>query len=404
MLLSILFVVLGVTVMVPISLAAIRNGIYVSYLGDLIMEFPRAGTEEQGLLEHFGSSVSTFEQPEITWTKPSKLLTHSYVSQNASWLRVQYLLGFAKLMEGDLRSAIVRLSSTDEKKDLTSLLLGVALHLSGQHDAAIDVWRRANDIERYFLRIGSRALYVEHKPLVAASNFSIAHEIAPHLCEPLYREGLALNEVNDRIQAVNIWSKAEDMNCADTDYLGELLYVYGKSLSELGEHTEAIGKLEKSVSLNPKDVKRLLLLGYELEVDGNTKDRARRLYKQALEIEPRKIEPYLALCRLELGQANYGEALSWCEQAVKRFPDNAWSYHYMGMVFFEKGDYENAVLWLTKAIEKDSSNVNTWIRLGQAYASEKNFDMALHAYLEALNIDPDNSYIQTLIKGLPGSD
>jgi superkiller protein 3 len=103
---------------------------------------------------------------------------------------------------------------------------------------------------------------------------------------------------------------------------------------------------------------------------------------------------YTGLCNLERSQKNYEEALSWCQMAIDRFPEEAEPYFRTGRVYLEMSEFSEAIVWLVKALRYERTNENMWIRLAEAYEGTGNVEQALVAYQEALQLESDNAYVK----------
>lgn len=61
---------------------------------------------------------------------------------------------------------------------------------------------------------------------------------------------------------------------------------------------------------------------------------------------------------------------------------------YSGLVKYGKGSYTEAAELLQNATIKNPNDSATWFNLGMAYEQIKKFDLAVHAYDEAIRLDP----------------
>jgi len=317
--------------------------------------------------------------------------------------RWYYVLGHCRLVQRDLEAARGAFTSyLDKGGDRTSLahfFLGVVRELADQRDQAIMAWRQAPSTARFFLSVGAGELYARDNAGDALEYFEIATEIAPTLCEPHYRLGATWLELGDPQQALLAFSSTEGLDCPDHLFLGESYYQRGKLLAEMGPSEDAIEVARRSLELDRRDVKRLLLLGNLLEKEGSYTE-AYSLFAEAIAAAPEKMWPYINLCNIQRLQQDYPDALHWCTLAMERFPESVYAYHYTGLVYLDMEDFREAAAWFEQAAAHETSNANIWIRLGEAYVGAGEPDQALAAYRMALRLDPDNALVQRAIDRL----
>jgi tetratricopeptide (TPR) repeat protein len=87
-------------------------------------------------------------------------------------------------------------------------------------------------------------------------------------------------------------------------------------------------------------------------------------------------------------QQKFEMAEELLQEVIKKEPDNALAYSYLGDIFLKKMQYDEAQNLYLKAIEIDSKIAENYFRLGQIYYYKKNPDLALENFNKALTINP----------------
>jgi tetratricopeptide (TPR) repeat protein len=75
------------------------------------------------------------------------------------------------------------------------------------------------------------------------------------------------------------------------------------------------------------------------------------------------------------------------QEVIKKGPENALAYSYLGDIYLKKMQYDGALNLYLKAIELDPQIAENYFRLGQIYYIKKNTDLALENFNKALAID-----------------
>lgn len=78
------------------------------------------------------------------------------------------------------------------------------------------------------------------------------------------------------------------------------------------------------------------------------------------------------------------------KEQLKASPDDPSLIHDLGVGFFLLGKYSNAIIQLKKATALDKTSALYRFNLGNAYAENDQPQLAVNAYLDALDIDPDH--------------
>ena len=76
------------------------------------------------------------------------------------------------------------------------------------------------------------------------------------------------------------------------------------------------------------------------------------------------------------------------QEVIKKEPENALAYSYLGDIYLKKKQHDGALNLYLKAIEIDPQIAENYFRLGQIYYYKKNPDLALENFNKTLTIDP----------------
>lgn len=89
-------------------------------------------------------------------------------------------------------------------------------------------------------------------------------------------------------------------------------------------------------------------------------------------------------------EKKYDEALSKCNDGIKKYFDNYDLYNSMGRIFLAQGEYKESINWFNKAIDIESTNITPYFNKGLALQNLNELDEALKVYNIALKINPND--------------
>ena len=318
--------------------------------------------------------------------------------ENSQW---QVIRARTDLANGDITPALVNLENAqvydNDRSGVNHLISGILYKVLAKKDRAIQIWRASPETLKFFLMAGGYELYVENRIEDAHSIYNLANETFPNQCEVKYRLTVINQRLGDSSGSLDVLKNFDEFACP-VSILGEIYYLQGRLLWSQGDIDSAIERLRLSVSLDRKDVKRLMMLGDLLVAkDGTYWQEARDLFVEAVGVSPENMVPFLRLCDLEKQQKHYQGAEDWCAQAMEKFPMEYDPYYYMGLIYLDKKDYRQAIDWLSQANLRDANQSKVWIRLGDAYYGDGDESRALFAYQNGQRFDPHNAYVQRRI-------
>lgn len=160
----------------------------------------------------------------------------------------------------------------------------------------------------------------------------------------------------------------------------------GFALVRDGKYAAAIKPLTRTIALGGGDGKVFGLLGFAYMSMGRNVS-AEAAYRQALVFEPENVEFKLGLVKSSVATANYDYALALLDELIKEYPerDNLWSLQ--ANIYIQREQPAKAVLSLEMLRRAGKANPQSLYLLGDLYMTQESPDLALEAYLSALEKD-----------------
>lgn len=176
----------------------------------------------------------------------------------------------------------------------------------------------------------------------------------------------------------------------------------GLALNQEGKNEKAVGPLEKALSLKPTETDALNILGQVYEALNRYED-AYRLYDTALKVNPKNA---LILNNYAYSLSEHGtdldKALRMAKLAIELDPQNSAYLDTMGWVYYKLGDYNKAALFVKKALsvrtKSDGSASTLEEHLGDIYEKLGDSKKALEQWEKALKGDPKNEGLKQKIE------
>jgi tetratricopeptide (TPR) repeat protein len=99
---------------------------------------------------------------------------------------------------------------------------------------------------------------------------------------------------------------------------------------------------------------------------------------------------YLAAQRAE-SALDYAQQLRYCQNLVRRYPDNYMAHKILGDAYVHLNLFEDAIAAYKQAVKWNQGKAKVWYNMGLTYFKFKKFDKAITAFMECLAIEPDLS-------------
>jgi tetratricopeptide (TPR) repeat protein len=158
------------------------------------------------------------------------------------------------------------------------------------------------------------------------------------------------------------------------------------------ERVEDANDLLKALrAAQPNSVLVAYWYGRVLEAIGN-RNEAEKVYAAAIEktqADRMLVDTYIALALLQNQQGRAEAAQKTLAQAREKLPPSVAIYKALGDVAISQSRYADAVSDLNKALELDSEDLGARFRLGVAYRRDGKVDLAMRAFEQVAQADPD---------------
>lgn len=169
---------------------------------------------------------------------------------------------------------------------------------------------------------------------------------------------------------------------------------------QTGQLRQAQTDAEESLKQNPNDVaaRRLLARIFTRQIGDQQRNRinedmlkaAIEQYQKITEIDPKDVDSWLMLGRLQKVAQNSVDAEKSFQKALAVDPDNDDAMTNLALIYADRGDNKAATDLLKKAAEK-SPSADSLLRLAGAYEQMRDFGLAADTLNRALAMNPSNS-------------
>ena len=155
-------------------------------------------------------------------------------------------------------------------------------------------------------------------------------------------------------------------------------------------YAEAIQPLAETATLGGADGKVFGLLGFAHLNQGRFAS-AESAYEQALVFEPDNIDFKLGLVKSAIAMAKYDHALAVLDELIAQYPEreSLWTVH--ANVLIQKEQPGEASISLEMLRRLGKATAPSLFLLGDLYMAQEIYDLALNAYLEAIEKDDGQS-------------
>lgn len=162
-----------------------------------------------------------------------------------------------------------------------------------------------------------------------------------------------------------------------------------------GKYAEAIKPLTRTVALGGADGRVFGLLGFTCMDQGRYVS-AEAAYRQALIFEPDNIDFKLGLVKCSLANANYDYALALLEELIKQYPERESLWSLEANIYIQKDQTAKAAISLEMLRRLGKATAPNLFLLGDLYMAQEARDLALDAYLEAIDKDGGQNLAKAL--------
>ncbi|MBN1385149.1 MAG: tetratricopeptide repeat protein [Elusimicrobia bacterium] len=185
---------------------------------------------------------------------------------------------------------------------------------------------------------------------------------------------------------LHIINKAEEMGVYKQEEIEEDIDLETDIPIQLTGFRERKRMYKDAIEVNPENDKAYVKLGwcYKKERDYG---KAEEMFGKAVEINPNNDEAYIGLgwC-----YKKYYIAKEIFNKAIKINPRNYLAYIGLGTYYRDKGENDKAEKMFNKAIEINPRNYLVYVKLGWGYIYRREYNKAEEIFIKAIKMDPKN--------------
>ena len=160
----------------------------------------------------------------------------------------------------------------------------------------------------------------------------------------------------------------------------------GFALVRSGKYAEAVAPLTRTIALGGGDSKVFALLGFAYMNLGRNVS-AEGAYLQAAVLEPENVDFKLGLVKCAIATANYDHALALLDELTGQFPERDSLWTLQANIYIQKEQPAKAAISLEMLRRRGQATPQNLFLLGDLYMTQEARDLALAAYLEAIEKD-----------------
>jgi tetratricopeptide (TPR) repeat protein len=157
-----------------------------------------------------------------------------------------------------------------------------------------------------------------------------------------------------------------------------------------GEFAKALPALTKVIELGGGDALTCGLLGFAYSSTGNDLS-AESAYRQAVLLDPSTLDWQMGLARSLFKQERYAEAVALCGNMINAHPERADLWLLQANAFIGMNQPGKAAENYELVDRLGASTADSLNMLGDIYVNESLFDLAVDAYIRAMDKKPDSN-------------
>jgi len=328
------------------------------------------------------------------WQSPVRVAV-AVLTENRAVLEEssRLLLAKVEIEQGVYTAAITdleRVSQQAPKSAETAYLLGVAHEKEGNHEQALECYRRSYTLDGKNISavMAITEVLVTQGKIAEAQDYLDNHMNQagdePGMYELAGRLAMMRKEYE---RAAGFYQQARDLDFKNGLYQEALAVAQFHA----GKYAEAADTLKNLLAI--KDRKPALwmhqMLG-DCSMATNRLYDARAQYQLATEIEPGNPDLWVRLATSTLKIGDNPRTILAAKQALALDPKNADAAIVMSYAMIRDGQAARAVDVLKQAISVNEKNPQLHCLLGKAYAASGHEDQAVKCYATAVQIDPND--------------
>jgi tetratricopeptide (TPR) repeat protein len=167
------------------------------------------------------------------------------------------------------------------------------------------------------------------------------------------------------------------------------------ALVRAGRYEESIKPLTRTVALGGADGKTFGLLGF-VYLNQQRFASAAAAYQQALVFEPENVDFKLGAVKCAIANAQYDHALALLDELIRQYPERENLWTLQANVYIQKEQPAKAAITLELLRRLGKATPQNLFLLGDLYLAQESADLALSAYLEAIDKEAGQSPARAL--------
>ncbi len=204
--------------------------------------------------------------------------------------------------------------------------------------------------------------------------------------ESAKQDFIKARDLVDKLRTQESLEYVQDAIDADPNFaMAYLLRAPFRSTSQ-----ESLNDLKKAISLKDKvsEGERLMILGFEAEVNGNSAKELEHLQK-LVSLYPNDERVLSSLGTYYYSQQNYQKAIDALNKAIKIAPNYSAPYNMLGYANMSLNNNDEAEKAFKKYIELIPDEPNPYDSYAEFLLRRGNYDASIENYQKALSINPD---------------
>ncbi len=137
------------------------------------------------------------------------------------------------------------------------------------------------------------------------------------------------------------------------------------------------------------DAMAYTLDGY-IKYDEKNFDEAIKLFRKAIEIDPKSVDAYNNWAYILYERKDYDSAISLYKKSLEINPDYFYTYHYMGMALAGQKKYDEAIANYNKSILLNGKYADVYEDFGNALSELQKYDESIQMYNKGIDLDPNS--------------
>ncbi len=179
-------------------------------------------------------------------------------------------------------------------------------------------------------------------------------------------------------------------------------FALGAAYDQLKRPKDAIAAYERSVDIDPGDVRALDALGQAL-LDDDQLDAALKIYRELSDADPDDVGSLIHIAEIQRRQGKYEDALATIKKAIAKDPDNLEAGYNEGLLLDVLGRYDEAAQVYEHMVDltshangaytaEEKNNRGIFLdRLGAIYHEQNKTDLAIATYQKMIDMGGDSA-------------